>query len=130
MDMATRSRKVLVVDDDEDTARTFAFLLISMGHQATFLTDPHAVVEAVNLAKPHIVFLDLGMPGLDGWEVAKRLRQQYPQEDGTLQIVAVSGHGEDQARIKSRKAGFDAHVLKPVDIDLVEVIMKQIDPRR
>jgi CheY-like chemotaxis protein len=125
--MATRRRKVLVVDDDEDTARTFAYLLISMGHEATFLTDPYAVVEAVNLVKPHIVFLDLGMPGLDGWEVAKRLRLRYPQEHDTLHIVAVSGHGEDEARMKSRKAGFDAHVLKPVDMQLVQVIMEQMD---
>lgn len=99
-----------------------------MGHEATFVTDPQKVLEMTDRIKPHIVFLDLGMPGMDGWEVAKRLRQQYPQEDGTLQIVAVSGHGDDRARIKSRKAGFDAHVLKPVDIELVEVIIRQIDP--
>lgn len=125
--MATRGRKVLVVDDDEDTARTFAYLLISMGHEATFLTNPHGVVEAVNLAKPHIIFLDLEMPGLDGWELAKRLRLLYPHDDARLQIVAVTGHGNEAARIKSRKAGFDAHVTKPVDVDLVEVIIEQLD---
>lgn len=126
--MATRPCRVLVVDDDQDTAQTFAYLLISIGHAATFLTDPYAVVDAVNLVKPDIVFLDLAMPGMDGWEVAKRLRKQYPP-DGALRLVAVSGHGDEMARINSRKAGFDAHVTKPIAIELIESIIKQLAPR-
>jgi CheY-like chemotaxis protein len=125
--MATKPRKILVVDDDKDTAQTFAALLATMGHEATFVTDPYEVLNLTHKMKPHVVFLDLGMPGLDGWEVAKRLRLHYPQDDGKLHIVAVTGHGDDVARIKSRKAGFDAHVTKPVDVELVKVIMEQID---
>jgi len=128
MSMAKKPCRILVVDDDKDTAETFAYLLDEMGHDATFLSDPPAVLETVERVKPHIIFLDLGMPGIDGWELAKRLRKLYPP-DGPLRLVAVSGHGDEAARIKSRKAGFDAHVTKPVAIDLVEVIIKQLDPR-
>lgn len=128
MSMATGPCRVLVVDDDQDTAQTFAYLLVGLGHEATFLTDPYAVVETANRVKPHIVFLDLGMPGMDGWEVARRLRELYPH-DHPMRLVAVSGHGDEQARIKSRKSGFDAHVTKPIAIDLVEIIIAQLDPR-
>lgn len=126
--MATRPRRVLVVDDDQDTAQTFAYLLVGMGHEATFLTEPRLVLETVDRLKPHIVFLDIGMPGLNGWEIATMVRKKYPY-DG-LYLVAISGQAADEkAHIKSRKAGFDAHVTKPVAIDLVESIIKQLAVR-
>jgi CheY-like chemotaxis protein len=115
------------VDDDQDTAQTRAYLLVGMGCDATFLTNPTAVLETARRIKPHIAFLDLGMPGLDGWEVAKLLRKEYPVDNG-LHLVAVSGRGDDEARAKSRRAGFDAHVTKPVAVDLVEAIIKQLVP--
>lgn len=114
VNMATRPCRVLVVDDDKDTAQTLARLLVSMGQEATFLTDPTQVLETTNRVHPHIVFLDLGMPGLDGWTIARLLRKLYPQ-DGTLRLVAFSGRGDDEARKESRRAGFDAHVLKSVE---------------
>lgn len=123
--MATESCRVLVVDDDQDTAQSLAYLLGLMGHEATFLTEARSVVETVDRIKPRIVFMDINMPGLTGWEVAAVLRQRYQYD--RLQLVAVSGTAADaKAHTKSRQAGFDAHVTKPVAIDLVESIMRQL----
>jgi len=126
--MATGACRILVVDDDQDTAQTFAFLLVGMGHEAIFLTDSSQVVDTVNRVKPHMIFLDIGMPGLNGWEVARLLRKQYPP-DSSLRLVAITGQMDGQAHVKSRKAGFDAHLKKPVAVDLVEAIIRQLDPR-
>lgn len=124
--MAPEPRRILVVDDDLDTAQTFAYLLVSMGHEATFLTDSAQVVDTVNRIRPNMIFLDIGMPGLSGHEVAKLLRKQYPPDSG-LRLVAITGHSDETFHIKSRQAGFDAHVKKPVAIELVEAIIKQFD---
>lgn len=67
--MATKRCRVLVVDDDKDHAQTFAYLLVGMGHEATFLTDPRKVLDTTHRVHPHIV-LDIGMAGMDGWQVA------------------------------------------------------------
>ena len=125
VDVATNPCRVLVVDDEQDTAQTFAYLLVGMGHEATFLTDPHKVLEKIAHVKPHIVFLDISMPGLNGWEVAKIIRREHPQEGETLTLVAITGHTGEDAHAKSRKAGFDAHLLKPVSMDLAEAVIKQ-----
>lgn len=126
--MAPGPCRILVVDDDQDTAQTFAYLLVGMGHEAIFVTDSSQVVATVNRIKPHMIFLDIGMPGLNGYEVAKLLRKQYPP-DSSLRLVAITGQSDEKAHIKSRQAGFDAHVKKPVAIDLVEAIIRQLDPR-
>jgi CheY-like chemotaxis protein len=67
------------------------------------------------------------MPGMDGWQVAKRLRKQYPGE-GQLRLVAISGHGAPEHHARSRQAGFDAHIMKPLAVDLIESIIKQLAP--
>lgn len=126
--MAPGPCRILVVDDDQDTAQTFAYLLVGMGHEAIFVTDSSQVVATVNRIKPHMIFLDIGMPGLNGYEVAKLLRKEYPP-DSSLRLVAITGQSDEKAHIKSRQAGFDAHVKKPVAIDLVEAIIRQLGPR-
>jgi CheY-like chemotaxis protein len=116
-------RRILVLDDDRDTASTFAELLKMMGHDAMFLTDPSKVDDSIDVLQPHIAFLDIGMPRLDGWRVAERIRTRYSAE--TLRLVAITAHGGEEERAKSRRAGFDAHLLKPASPDLVESILTQ-----
>ena len=125
--VATMARqcRVLVVDDEPDTAQTFAYILASMGHETTFLTDPRTVLARVAEIKPHIVFMDINMPGLNGWEVAKMIRRQHPQDGETLKLVAITGQTGEGAQVKSRMAGFDAHLLKPVSPDLAEAVVRQ-----
>ena len=118
---------MLVVDDDKDSAQTFAYLLAGMGHEARHLTDPAKVLRTVARFKPHIVFLDIAMPGITGWELAAALRKQYSYD--SLRLVALTALGEEADRIRSRQAGFDAHILKPVSMDLIESIIDQLFPK-
>ncbi len=117
-------RAILVVDDDLDGARMFALLLSHLGHSAEYATHPQAVLELTRRIRPWLVFLDIHMPGTSGWELARALRGELGHE--TLRLVAVSGSGEPTDHKRSREAGFDAHVQKPVDIDLLKSILAQI----
>ena|ERR1700694_4622415 len=121
--MPVAPRRVLVVDDDEDTAKSLSELLKLMGHHATFVTDSAKVDDCIVALEPHIAFLDIGMPGLNGWQLATHIRSKYPPE--VLRLVAVTGYGTMDDRANSRRAGFDAHLLKPASIDLVESIFAQ-----
>jgi CheY-like chemotaxis protein len=113
-------RRILVVDDSLDAAQTFALLLAAMGHQAEFITDPRSAVDTVRRLQTEIVFLDIAMPGLDGYQLARMLRHTFGRE---LRIVAVTAYGDDRHRRQSRESGFDAHVLKPPDLAIVQSIL-------
>jgi CheY-like chemotaxis protein len=101
--------RALIVDDNHDVADSFARVLQAMGCEATFVTDPYVAVETAGRIGAEIVFLDLGMPGIDGYELARSLRSKYGWQ-GIL-IVAVTGYGSKEDRVRSRIAGFDAHVV-------------------
>jgi PAS domain S-box-containing protein len=106
-------KRILIVDDNVDAAVALRLLLASLGHEAAVA---HSGVDALRLAiefRPEVVLLDIGMPGLDGYEVAGRLRDL--RLGAPLQIIAVTGWGQPADREKSREAGFDLHLLKPVD---------------
>jgi CheY-like chemotaxis protein len=117
--------RALVVDDNRDAAESFARLLESLGCQAEFVTDSRIVVETAERARPEIIFLDIGMPGLDGYELARMLRAKYGWKIG---IVAVTGHVQEQDRVLSREAGFDAHVAKPVSVELIQSMLLTLFP--
>jgi len=116
------ARRILVVDDDNDTAQSFAAVLKMLGHSAEFMTDPRAVLETVARSKPDMVLLDIGMPGMDGFQLAKLIKQRFP---GTC-VVAITGHGTDEYRKRGREAGFDAYVVKPVDPPLLDSILRTL----
>jgi CheY-like chemotaxis protein len=118
--------RALVVDDNADAAEAFTRLLRHMGCEAMAVTDPFLAMDAAAQLKAQVVFLDIGMPGMNGLELARRMRAKYGFE--SLRIVAVTAYGEDEDRTLSRQAGFDAHVVKPVDIDLVESMLKTLFP--
>ena len=115
------ARRVLVVDDNVDAAAMLDMLLRSLGHETCVAHDG---VEALRVAaefRPDIVLLDIGMPGLDGYEVARRMRSLA--KDRQLRIVAVTGWGQEADRLRSREAGFDLHLVKPVDAtDLAQAL--------
>ena len=107
------AQRVLVVDDNADAAATLELLLKSLGHETRVAYDGFEALRVAPRFRPDIVLLDIGMPGLDGYEVARRLRSL--KRERPFRIVAVTGWGQDADRQKSREAGFDVHLVKPVE---------------
>jgi PAS domain S-box-containing protein len=106
------SRRVLVVDDNRDAADSLALLLRLAGQDARVAYDGPAALAQAKDSAPDVIFLDIGMPGMDGYEVARRLRQD-PASKGLL-LIALTGWGQDADRRRSLEAGFDHHLVKPV----------------
>lgn len=110
---APHSLRILVVDDNHDAAVTLGALLDLVGHQTQVVHDGQAALDAAAAFRPDVVLLDLGMPGMNGFEVARGLRQD--SSSAAIFIVAVTGWGADSDRRRTREAGFDEHLVKPVD---------------
>jgi CheY-like chemotaxis protein len=108
-------RRILVVDDNTDAARTLAALLRSLGHETSVAYGGTQALAIAAEFRPDVVLLDIGMPDIDGYEVARQLRALTGQPP--VRIVAVSGWGQEPDRRKSQEAGFDLHLVKPVDPD-------------
>jgi CheY-like chemotaxis protein len=110
---ATESRRILVVDDNRDATETLAALLQLSGHQTATAFDGKAALEIADAFRPHVLLLDIGMPELNGYEVARSVRSLPWGRDALL--IALTGWGQDEDRRRSQEAGFDAHLVKPVD---------------
>lgn len=123
MPTGNRMVRALVVDDHRDVAESLARLLQSMGCAATFVIDPSKAMDAAAALDAEIVFLDIGMPEIDGYHLARLFRQEYGE---TILLVAVTAYGADEDRRRSRQAGFDAHVHKPVDIPIIESMLATV----
>jgi len=120
----TRHR-MLIVDDNEDSARSMAMLQSRRNYETrTAFTGPAAVAAAAEFA-PEVVLLDIGLPGMDGFEVARRLRAM-PALAGAI-LVAMSGYGSDEDRAEARDAGFDEYLVKPVDLGLLRERLRSRD---
>jgi CheY-like chemotaxis protein len=122
-----RSRRVLVVDDNVTSAQSLAVVLKLEGHDVQVAHDGGLALEAVRSFRPDVVLLDIGLPGMDGYEVARRLRQEPGLAAGIALLVAVTGYAEDEARRRSREAGFDHHLVKPVDPDGVLALLASLE---
>ncbi len=120
--MRAVSQRVLVVDDNQDVANSFAMLLNAMGHEVRVVYDGAAALEAVPDFQPDVILLDIGLPRMDGYEVARRLRAQYPTE--RLRLAAVTGYGQAADRERGREAGFDYHLVKPVTPEALEKVLE------
>ena len=113
-------QRVLIVDDNADAADTLEMVLRSLGYETRVAHDGAAALELAPAFRPHFVLLDIGMPGLDGYEVARRLRAI---EGPAMRIIAITGWGQEADRQRSREAGFDVHLVKPVEpAELVKVL--------
>jgi signal transduction histidine kinase len=120
---AGRKVRVLVVDDSRDAARSLALLLRMMGHDVETAHDGPAALQAARARPPEVVLLDIGLPQMDGYEVAARLRQE-PETKGAY-LVAMTGFGQEDARRRSLEVGFDCHLVKPVDPEAVQEILER-----
>jgi CheY-like chemotaxis protein len=110
--------RILVVDDNRDAAGSLSMLLELKGHEVRIAYDGENALQLAENFRPHIVLLDLGMPKMNGYETCRRIRDQAWGAQMTL--IAVTGWGQEDDRRKSTAAGFDGHLVKPVDPETLE----------
>jgi two-component system CheB/CheR fusion protein len=111
-------RRVLIVDDNEDAANSLAMILKLSGHEtASVYTARDALERAVSF-RPDVVLLDIGLPGMNGYEVAQKMRELPGLAD--IRLVAVTGYGRSDDRLRAREAGFDDHLTKPVEFAVLD----------
>jgi signal transduction histidine kinase len=118
---ARTRRRILVVDDNVDSAESMAMMLELSGHDVAMAHDGLAAVELAKEFQPDVALLDLGMPKLDGYEAARSIRQQSWGQK--MKLVALTGWGQQEDKRRSREAGFDAHLVKPIDFDALEELV-------
>lgn len=114
---------VLVVDDHPDAARMLALLLEDLGHRVRTAGDGPAALAAIREAPPQIVLLDIALPGMDGYEVARQVRREHGDR---VRLVAMTGFGEPEDLKRCRQAGFDQHFLKPIDLDKLAALLAEL----
>jgi CheY-like chemotaxis protein len=110
--------RILVVDDNEDSADMLAAVLEGRGHELRVAHDPETALRIAVEFAPNVAFLDLGLPEMDGYELATRLRALPGLAE--LRLIALTGFSQASAREKSREAGFDHHLVKPVQLQAIE----------
>jgi DNA-binding response OmpR family regulator len=119
-----RGRRILIVDDNEDAARMLALALTYAGYETSVAFDGLTALSLAAPFQPHAALLDLGLPVIDGFELASRLRAL--EGLSSLKLVAITGYGRPDDRTRTLKAGFDQHVVKPLDLKEFEVMLAGI----
>jgi signal transduction histidine kinase/DNA-binding response OmpR family regulator len=122
----TRPKRVLIVDDNVDGARIMARLLQANGHRPLVAHDGLSAIDLAREHTPDVVILDIGLPGMDGYQVAERLREMEGMGDAL--IVALTGYGQDEDRRRSREAGIDLHLVKPVSPEEIVRLLASDEP--
>jgi len=118
---ATRSLRLVLVEDNADIRETFRELLLMLGHTVELAADGQEGVELILRTKPDVAFVDIGLPVLDGYEVARAVRAQLgPRE---CRMIAMTGFGQDSDRRQAIDAGFDRHLVKPADVETIEEVL-------
>jgi CheY-like chemotaxis protein len=115
-------RRLLIVEDNDDTAHVLKWGLEQLGYQVAIAHNGPLALRLAEAFRPQVAVLDLGLPVMDGWELARRLRGQQ----AGLHVIAVTGFAEDAARVRSAAAGFADHLLKPVDIDAIHAAVQRL----
>jgi PAS domain S-box-containing protein len=121
---STESRRVLVVEDDHDSAQSLAMLLKLWGHHVEVALDGTRALDSARSFGPEIVLLDIGIPGMDGYEVAERLRSEH---GAGLRLVALTGYGREDDRKRAHDAGFDWHLTKPLEPPRLREMLARLD---
>jgi CheY-like chemotaxis protein len=120
----TRSQRVLIVDDNVDAAETLAELIGLWGHEVQIVHDGGAALAAVAGFRPSLILLDLGLPGMDGYEVARRLAGTEARS--TARLVAVTGYAGEEHRRRTTELGFDAHFGKPLEPEVLKRYLAEL----
>jgi CheY-like chemotaxis protein/anti-sigma regulatory factor (Ser/Thr protein kinase) len=118
---ATEARRILVADDNEDSADSLSMMLEMLGHEVSLAHDGIEALEAAKRSKPELIFMDLGMPRMNGYDAAREIRNA--SECNGVVLVALTGWGQEEDRRRSYEAGFDHHIVKPIDFAIVEKLL-------
>jgi CheY-like chemotaxis protein len=121
----TVRRRVLIADDNYDGAESLAILLRVEGHEVSVVHDGAAALVALERLQPQVALLDIGMPGLTGYEVARRTRQSAFGR--SMLLVAITGWGQDSDKARALAAGFDHHFTKPIEPDWITALLRTPD---
>ncbi len=119
-----QTARVLVIDDDHDVADSFALLLETLGATVRTAYDGPAGVGAVAAFEPDLIFVDIGMPGVDGYETARRIRSHHRER--RFLLAALTGWGQKEDRLRAQEAGFDLHLTKPAPIDALKNLLARV----
>ncbi|HEX4072495.1 MAG TPA: response regulator, partial [Planctomycetaceae bacterium] len=122
-----RGHRILVVDDNQDAANSLAMLLRMKGHDVRTAYDGLEAIDAAVSHKPEIVLLDVGLPRLNGFDVARRLRES--EDLRQVMLVALTGWGHEEDRRRSKEAGFDHHMVKPADPAALDRVLESLASR-
>ncbi len=122
------SHRILVVDDNRDSAKTLAMLLGITGHETQVAHDGLAAIEVARTFRPEVILLDIGLPKLNGYEVCRAIRKE--DWGAQIVIVALTGWGQDDDRRKSTEAGFNGHLVKPVEHDALVKLLLDLMPSK
>lgn len=117
-------QRLLVVDDNRDAAESMSMLLQLWGYDVLCAYDGLNALKAAASFRPDAVFLDIGLPGMDGYEVAERLRQL--PDGARMSLIAITGYGQDADRRRSREAGIDHHLVKPVAPETLRLLIDSL----
>jgi CheY-like chemotaxis protein len=121
-------RRILIVDDNRDAAQTLSELVEVWGYAVAVAFDPEEALQRAREFRPELVILDIGLPVMDGYELAERLRRIPGLEK--VPIAAVTGYGQDADRTRAERAGIDAHLVKPVDGRRLRQVLGELLPER
>jgi PAS domain S-box-containing protein len=124
---ALPQKRILVVDDNRDAAESLGMVLKFLGADVRVARDGPEALEEFHAYDPAVVLLDIGMPGMDGYEVARRMRKNFPGRRPA--IVALTGWGQEKDRLHAREAGFDHHLIKPAEIGALQALLASLDDR-
>ena len=117
----SQPKRVLIVEDNLDSARSLSALIEDMGHKTNYAINGYVAVDLLPKFKPDLVLLDLGLPGIDGFEVCKRIKAN--PETAHVRVIVLTAHGDDEFRIRSHAAGCELHLIKPVAPSVLEQIL-------
>jgi CheY-like chemotaxis protein len=121
-DLPPRPRRCLLIEDHVDAAESLAMLLELIGHEVEVAFDGAEGLAKARLLRPEVVLCDIGLPGMDGYAVARALRAAA--ETSSAFLIALTGYGQDDDRRRALEAGFDAHLVKPVDLEALRRLLE------
>lgn len=114
-------KRVLIVEDNIDAARSLAYLVRDMGHFVEYAINGYVAIDIARRFMPDIVLLDLGLPGMDGFDVCKKIKAHAGLDKA--RIIAITGYAQDDYRLRSRAAGCEMHLIKPVPTSVIEQLL-------